>query len=123
MRTPSDKPKSIQQEDELTNLSRSSKKVGERFRDYDRDLIKPIESLDITLELKFNLRKKCSIETATKAGELVKAKLHLNNPLNVVSNDEIATHLVYLTDALLEVDSRIVEQMESELDRALATLR
>ena len=123
MRTPSDKPKSIRQEDEWTNDARKSKGIGDKFSDYDRDIIKPVESFDITLELKFNLRKKCSVETATKAGELVRAKLHLNNPLNVVSNGEIATHLIYITDTLLEVDSHIVEQIEKELDRTLTTLR
>jgi len=51
MRTPKQTPKSVKEEFEWTDLARDSKRLGRGFTEYDRQLIKPIDTIDVSVKM------------------------------------------------------------------------
>jgi hypothetical protein len=123
MKTPSSKPSSISEENKTISTSRDSKRLGDNFGEYDRQLVKPIEHFDIELKVIYALRKKVDATNIADIAAHIIKKLGIKNELIANVENELISSFTFTTDNLLNVNSDLIEKIELELDFAIEALR
>ena len=123
MKTPSSKPSSISEENQTISTSRDSKRLGDKFGEYDRQLVKPIDHFDIELKVTYALRKKVDATNIADIAAHIIKKLGFKNELIANVENELISSFTFTTDNLLNINSDLIEKIELELDLAIEALR
>jgi hypothetical protein len=98
-------------------VSRQAKGLSDKFEDYDREILAPIDYFDIDVKIEFKIKRKILLKDAKKAIAFIKNKEFVDGNFTFICKKDYVTSVIYKTDKYLEYSNKFITDLEKKINK------
>ena len=98
-------------------VSRQAKGLSDKFEDYDREILAPIDYFDIDVKIEFKIKRKILLKDAKKAIAFIKDKEFVDGNFTFICKKDYVTSVIYKTDKYLEYSNKFITDLEKKINK------
>lgn len=117
LKTPEQIKKNRATANSTNRVSRQSKGLSNKFEEYDKEVLAPIDYFDIDVKIEFKIKRKILLKDAKKAIAFIKNKEFVDGNFTFICKKDYVTSVIYKTDKYLEYSNKFITDLEKKINK------